>query len=80
MRVRLRCLNKSAVIAVSGKILVTTKKSTSLSLKFEGDVDSFFLIRRVLFIMSLFHVVRQSIKILLEGHEAFEGSSAKEED
>ena len=28
--------------------------------------------------MSLFHVVRQSI-VLLEGHKAFEGSSAKEE-
>jgi hypothetical protein len=39
------------------------KTSTSVSLKCEGDVDSlFFLIGRVLFIMSLFHVVRQSIK------------------
>ena len=27
---------------MSGKILATTKKSTSLSLKCEGDVDSFF--------------------------------------
>ena len=27
---------------MSGKILATTKKSTSVSLKCEGDVDSFF--------------------------------------
>ena len=60
--VRLRCWNKNAVVAVHGKILATTKKSTSESLKCEGDVDSFFLIGRVLFSMSLFHVERQSIK------------------
>jgi len=45
-----------------GKLSPWPKKSTSESLKCEGDVDSFFFIGRVLFIMSLFHVVRQSIK------------------
>ena len=45
-----------------GKSSPRPKKSTSVSLKCEGDVDSFFLIGRVLFITSLFHVVRQSIK------------------
>ena len=40
--VRLRCWNKSVVVAVGGKILATTKKSTSESFKCEGDVDSFF--------------------------------------
>jgi hypothetical protein len=40
-------------------------KSTSESLKCEGDVDS-FLIGRLLFIMSLFHVVRQSIEFHLK--------------
>ena len=56
-------LNKSAVIAVDTKIVATTKKSMSESLKCEDDVDRFFfLVGRVSFIMSLFHVVRQSIK------------------
>ena len=44
-----------------GKSSPRPKKSTSVSLKCEGDDDS-FLIGRVLFIMKLFHVVRQSIK------------------
>ena len=39
------------------------KKVCQELLKFEGDVDSFFIfIGRALFIMSLFHVFRQSIK------------------
>jgi hypothetical protein len=29
--------------------------------------------------MSLFHVVRQAMEVLLGGHEAFETGSAKEE-
>ena len=58
---QLRCWNKSAVFAVCGKILTTTKKSTAGSLKCEGDVESFF-IGKIMFIMGLFHVVRQSIK------------------
>jgi len=33
---------KSAVVTMDGKIVATTKKSTSESLKCEGDVDSFF--------------------------------------
>ena len=35
-------LKKSAVVAVGGKILATTEKSTSVSLKCEGDIDIFF--------------------------------------
>ena len=38
----LRCWNESAVIAVDTKIVATAKKSMSESLKYEGDVDSFF--------------------------------------
>jgi hypothetical protein len=37
----------------------------------------FFFIGRALFIMSLFHVVSQWA-VLLGGHEAYEGGSAKE--
>ena len=52
--VRLRCWNKSAVIAVDGKIVATTTKSTSVSLKCEDDVDSFFT-GRVSFIKARCH-------------------------
>jgi len=41
---------------------LSPRPSTSESLKYEGDIKSFFLIGRVSFIMSLFHVVRWSIK------------------
>ena len=57
---------------MGGKILATTKKSMTDSLKFEGDVDSFFLIGRVLFIMSLFHVVNKEfyLKVMKRFREA----------
>jgi len=45
-----------------GKLSPRPKKSTSDLLKCEGDVDSFFFMGRASFIMSLFHVVKQSIK------------------
>jgi hypothetical protein len=57
--VRLRCLNKSAVNVVDGNVAIT-RKSTSEMLKCEADIHS-FLIVRLTFIMSLFHLVRQSI-------------------
>ena len=41
--VRPQCWNKSAALAVDGKIVATTKKSTPESLKCEGDIDSLFL-------------------------------------
>jgi len=52
---------ESAVVTLNGKIVTTTKESTPESLKCESEADSSF-IGRLSFIMSLFHVVRQSIK------------------
>jgi hypothetical protein len=76
MRVRYR--NKSAIVAVGGKIVAATKKSMSESIKCEDVVDRFLFIGRASFIMSLFHVVSQWT-VLPGGHEAFDGGSAKEE-
>jgi hypothetical protein len=63
--------NKSAVVTLGGKIVAAIKKSMSESIEWEGGVDRFFssnfidlfFIGRALFIMSLFHVIRQSMDI-----------------
>jgi len=48
---------------VDGKIVAMTEKSVLESLKCEGFLFFIYFIGRVLFIMSLFRVVSQSIKI-----------------
>ena len=52
----------------------------SESLTCEDDIDSFFMTGRVSFTMSLFHVLRQSIRGLPKRPEVFDGGSAKDED
>jgi hypothetical protein len=53
-------------------------KSTSELIICKGIDDQVFK-GRALFIMSLFHVVRQSMDSFTWSHEAFEGATAKDQ-
>ena len=78
--VRLWCWNKSAFVTVDGKIVTMTKKSTSESLKCEGDVDFFFFKLegyRSLWVCSTWWDIQ--LRVLPKRPEAFEGGSVKEE-
>ena len=59
--VRPRCWNKSSLVALDGKIVAMTKRSTSDRSNVKVMLILFCIVR-VSFIMSLFPVVRQSIK------------------
>ena len=73
-------LKQSAVVAVGEKIVATTKKARQSRSHVKMVLIVFFMIGRVSFTMSLFHVLRQSIRGLPKRPEVFDGGSAKDED
>lgn len=77
MGVQVRYQNKRSVVALCVKIVATAVESMSESIRCEGVDPN--LMGRALLIMSLFHMIRWSLTVLLWGYEVLEGGRAKED-